>query len=388
MPSRTQAFQPKNTFGESEGTMPKKNQKPDRDGVQWRKDRGAFYGSWTDLSGRRRKRKLEASTLTQARTLLAAEKMRVEKARTLGYVPPGDETFSEIIPRYLKHQKARLTAQAYERTRGIVETHLREAFGPMRLANFRKMNVQHYITKRCGEVSPASVVKEMNVLKHLFGLAVEWEIVPLNPCQGIKPPRVPAGRIRYLQPTELRAVLKACPDWLRPVIALLVSTGMRRGEVLGLRWLDVDRLGNRILLPQTKNGEGRIVYLNRIACDALDSLPGGQTTDYVFSAQQGVTPEAVSMAFARACRTVGIADFRLHDLRHTAASWLRMQGADIHTVAQLLGHKDLRMAARYQHLSPAFLAEAVARLELAYQLPASAKASLTQSSEVSELQSV
>lgn len=352
--------------------------KSDRDGIQWRKDRGAFFGSWTDLSGQRRKRKLEASTLTQARTLLAAEKMRVEKARTLGYVPPGEETLSEIIPRYLKHQKVRLTPQAYERTRGIVETHLQAAFGSMRLSNIRRANVQHYITKRCGEVSPSSVVKELNVLKHLFGLAIDWEIVPINPCHGIKPPRVPAGRVRYLQPTELRAVLEACPDWLRPVIALLVATGMRRGEALGLRWLDVDRKGCRILLPQTKNGEGRIVYLNRVACDALDSLPGGRPTDLVFSAQQGVTPEAVSMAFARACRTVGIEDFRLHDLRHTAASWLRMQGADIHTVAQLLGHKDLRMAARYQHLSPAFLAEAVAKLDTAYQLTANAESGESQ----------
>ena len=69
------------------------------------------------------------------------------------------------------------------------------------------------------------------------------------------------------------------------------------------------------------------------------------------------------MAFPRACRKVGVEDFRFHDLRHTAASWLRMQGADIHTVAQLPGHKDLRMAARYQHLSPAFLGEAVNGLD-------------------------
>lgn len=369
------------------GTVPKKNSKSDRDGVQWRKDRGAFYGSWTDLSGHRRKRKLEASTLTQARTLISAEKMRVEKARTLGYVPPGNETLAEIMPRYLKHQKARITPQAYERTRGIVEGHLQQAFGSTRLANIRKMNIQHYITKRCSEVAPASVVKELNVLKHLFGLAVDWEIVPLNPCHRIKPPRVPAGRVRYLQPTELRSVLDACADWLRPVIALLVATGMRRGEVLGLRWLDVDLKGNRILLPQTKNGEGRIVYLNRIACDALDSLPDGRPIDHVFSAQQGVTPEAVSMAFARACRSVGIEDFRLHDLRHTAASWLRMQGADIHTVAQLLGHKDLRMAARYQHLSPAFLADAVAKLETAYQLTAPEDAHSGNPEEVEEAQS-
>jgi len=69
----------------------------------------------------------------------------------------------------------------------------------------------------------------------------------------------------------------------------------------------------------------------------------------------GITPGQVSVAFARLCRSQKLLDFRFHDLRHTAASWLRMRGADIHTVAQLLGHKDLRMAARYQHLSPQFL---------------------------------
>ena len=71
----------------------------------------------------------------------------------------------------------------------------------------------------------------------------------------------------------------------------------------------------------------------------------------------------MSVAFRRICRTLGIADFRFHDLRHTAASWLRMSGADIHTVAQLLGHKDLRMAARYQHLSSSFLTDSVGKLD-------------------------
>jgi integrase len=74
----------------------------------------------------------------------------------------------------------------------------------------------------------------------------------------------------------------------------------------------------------------------------------------------------VSVAFSRLCGRLKIENFRFHDLRHTAASWLRMKGADIHTVAQLLGHKDLRMAARYQHLSPTFLADAVSRLDTAF----------------------
>ncbi|MGI8733480.1 MAG: tyrosine-type recombinase/integrase [Pyrinomonadaceae bacterium] len=86
-------------------------------------------------------------------------------------------------------------------------------------------------------------------------------------------------------------------------------------------------------------------------------------TDKLFS---DITPERVSVAFRRTCRALGIADFRFHDLRHTAASWLRMSGADIHTVAQLLGHKDLRMACRYQHLSPSFLGEAVGKLDAVF----------------------
>ncbi|HEY7096966.1 MAG TPA: tyrosine-type recombinase/integrase [Terriglobales bacterium] len=99
----------------------------------------------------------------------------------------------------------------------------------------------------------------------------------------------------------------------------------------------------RLLLPKTKNNESRIVYLNHLALQALHSLPKpANPTDLVF---QNVRPEWVSVAFSRVCRLQKIDDFRFHHLRHTAASWLRMKGADIHTVAQLLGHKDLRMTA-------------------------------------------
>jgi integrase len=344
-----------------------------RDGIFTRKDRpGAFYGSWTDASGKRRKRKLEAHTLQQARTLLNAEKARVEKTVTLGYAPPSAESLEAVSKRFLKHQKARLTPAAYKREDGIMAAHLRPFFGDKTtLAAIRRADVQKYITHRSGEVSPASIVKELNVLKHLLGLAVEWELIPVNYAHGVKGPRVPAGRVRYLQPTELRAVLESCPEWLRPIAGLAVATGMRRGEILGLRWLDVDSAGGRIMLPQTKNGEGRIVYLNNLAQQALASLPREDTkpTDLVFTGES-ITPENVSLAFLRACRAVNISDFCFHDLRHTAASWMRMRGADIHTVALILGHKDLRMAARYQHLSPAFLSDAVMLLDGAFAEPA------------------
>lgn len=119
---------------------------------------------------------------------------------------------------------------------------------------------------------------------------------------------------------------------------------MRRSEILRLRWLDLDLAGGRALLPQTKNGDGRIVYLNNLAIQEIKSIqvtPDKKPIDRLFP---GLEPEWVSVAFSRVCSSVKIADFHFHDLRHTAASWMRMKGADIHTVALLLGHKDLRMA--------------------------------------------
>ena len=98
----------------------------------------------------------------------------------------------------------------------------------------------------------------------------------------------------------------------------------------------------------------------------LNSLPYGDETKQTERLFSRITPDQVTVTFRRVCARLEIVNFRFHDLRHTAASWLRMQGADIHTVAQLLGHKDLRMAARYQHLSPAFLAEAVNRLDAVF----------------------
>src|SRR5262249_17738162 len=279
--------------------------------------------------------------------------------------PPGKDTFGEVAERYLKYQKARLTPKAYDREEGILRIHL-APFNSLQLAAIRKADIQRYVTEAVAKRSSGSIRKELIVLKHLFTLAVEWEIVPANPARDVKPPKLPPGRVRYLQPTELRALLNACPEGLRQIVALAVSTGMRRGEILSLRFLDIDLTNRLIRLPQTKNGDGRIVHLNNMATMVFRSVGWTEETkpgDQIFSAW---TPGQVTMAFGRLCRSLKIADFRFHDLRHTAASWMRMAGADIHTVAELLGHKDLTTAKRYQHLSPAFLAEAVGKLDTVF----------------------
>jgi integrase len=333
-----------------------------RDGIYQRKDRPGFWISWTDAQGRRRFRKTDAQNITQAKSIRSSELLRVEQTRMLGHQPPGKETFGEISERYLKHQKARLNSKSYDREEGIVRNHLKQ-FSNLLLSSIRKVDIQRYVTEASNKRSPSSIQKELVLLKHLFSLAVEWEIIPSNPAHGLKAPKLPAGRVRYLQPTELRAVLEACPEGLKQIVALAVSTGMRRGEVMGLRYLDVDLSNRRIMLPQTKNGEGRIIYLNEMAMMVFKSVGWTEKTqpgDKVFS---NWTPDQVTVAFGRLCQKLGIENFRFHDLRHTAASWMRMRGADIHTVAQLLGHRDLRTASRYQHLSPDFLADAVGKLD-------------------------
>ncbi len=340
----------------------------DSDGIYKRKDRLGYWTHWRDAQGKRKWRKLNVRTLQQARRVREAELLRVEQAKCLGFTPPGAETFSEVAKRFLAHQKARLSNKSYEREHGIINQHLGKFFaGP--LANIRRIDIQRYITKRTGEVSMHSVQKELNVLKHLLRLSAEWEIIPASPAQGLKSPRVPAGRLRYLQPTELRSLLAACPEWLQPIVLLAVATGMRRSEILGLRRQDIDFSQRRIMLPQTKNGDGRVVYLNQLALAAIRSVPRPPDANTIGLVFRGIKPERVSVAFARVCRSQQVFDFRFHDLRHTAASWLRMKGADIHTVAQLLGHKDLRMAARYQHLSPGFMAQAVESLDQVFELP-------------------
>jgi integrase len=267
-----------------------------RDGIYQRKDRPGFWISWSDAQGRRRFRKTDAQNITQARQIRSAELLRAEHARVLGFGPPGAESFADVAARFLRHQKARLTPKAFDREKSIIEKHLKPSFNGS-LASIRRQDVQRYITARCGKASPHSIQKEVNVMKHLLRLAVEWELIPVNPAHGVKCPRVPAGRVRYLQPTELRPLIGECPEWLRPIAALAVLTGMRRGELLGLRWLDVDLSQGRLILPQTKNGDGRVVYLSDGAQAVLRSLTRGQVTSLVENLFAGITPNQVTVAF-------------------------------------------------------------------------------------------
>lgn len=330
----------------------------ERDGVYYRKDRGTWWVSYTDAAGRRQREAVAAHTRPQAVAARAALMLKAERDRVLGVKEASEITTADLLARYKRHQKARLRPTTFERLDGILET-LKAAL-PERAKDISRNIVAEYISTRSETVAPGTVQKEITVLKHALRLAVEWELLNSNPAQGAKLPKLPEGRTRYLSPSELKAALKSAPEWMRAPIALAAFTGMRRGELLGLRWTDVDLAGRRIYLRETKNGSLRVLALNELAFRVLASLPQGVPGDVVLA---GVDPQKLSVYTRRLFAGLGIGDASFHSLRHTAASWLVMQGVDLYAVGQLLGHRTPRMTQRYAHLSPQYMAGAVGKLD-------------------------
>lgn len=166
---------------------------------------------------------------------------------------------------------------------------------------------------------------------------------------------------------ERDGLLRACKASrearLYPLVVVAVSTGARQGELLGLRWRDVDLARGLAVVHETKNQERRTLPLAGVALQVLKDLARVRRldTDLVFANRRGqaVFPRA---AWEAALRRAGIEDFRFHDLRHTAASYLAMSGATLTEIAAVLGHKTLAMVKRYAHLTEQHTSSVVARM--------------------------
>jgi len=339
-----------------------------RDGLYWRKDRKAWWVSYIDASGRRvRKPAPDAENHDEAGTFRADERRQVRERASLkpGEVLACKDSFADVADKYLAHQKPRLAPKSYQREAGIVDDF--KAFFTGRLVDVTSSQVSDFVTERLGKVSKGSVRKELIALKHLFRLACgEWKLLhrAANPCLDVTAPKVHDERSQHLSPDQFRRMLAAAPESMKPIFALLTATGMRRGELLGCKWKYVD--GARILLPTSKNDEPKEIHLNGFAQKVLETIKQGGPEDVLFP---DVTPEAVSMAFHRVCALLSISDIRLHDLRHTFATWLRQGGTGLDVIASQLGHRDLRMTKRYAKIAAIQVSQAVAGLD-ALLLPA------------------
>jgi integrase len=218
----------------------------------------------------------------------------------------------------------------------------------------------------------ATVILYLAALSHVFTIAVkEWQWLDDSPMRKVSKPRKPRGRVRFLSDKERQRLLESCQASrnrsLYLVVILALSTGARRGELLSLRWPDVDLQRGTLTFHETKNGERRAVPLTGPALDLMRQHAKIRRLDttLVFPDARGTQPRDIRQAWELAAKRAGIADFHFHDLRHSCASYLAMNGASLMEIAEILGHKTLAMVKRYAHLSESHTRSVLARMNQA-----------------------
>jgi integrase len=251
-------------------------------------------------------------------------------------------------------------------------------------------------------MKPRSINRDIQRLQSVLSRAVEWRILDKHPIAGLKPLKFDkTGRVRFLSPAEEASLRKALEnreerlreartrfnewrvergrkplperngtllDHVRPLVVLALNTGLRRGELLGLKWADVNFTGKLVTVTaaSAKSGHTRRVPLNSEAYTILSEWHAKKrkysADALVFPGRQGVRMGHIHTAWVSLVTEAGLKNFRLHDCRHHFASKLVQAGVDLYTVKELLGHSEITMTERYSHLAPDNLRAAVEKV--------------------------
>ncbi len=282
-------------------------------------------------------------------------------------------TVADLIDRYIRDVLPTKPKQQYKQTQQLtwwklkLGHHLLSDLSPALISECRD-ELLRTPTNRGGNMSPASVVRYLAALSHALSVAVnEWQWLDDSPARKVKKPKEPRGRVRFLSDDERERLLKACLESsnksLYAVVVLALSSGMRRGEILNIKWKDIDLSQGFLILHETKNGERRRVPVSGHALDTLKEYSKVRQlhTELVFPGKTG-KPAEIRKPWLLALKQADIEDFRFHDLRHSCASYLAMGGASMVEISEVLGHRTLQMAKRYSHLSDSHVSNVVASM--------------------------
>lgn len=220
--------------------------------------------------------------------------------------------------------------------------------------------------------SQGTVLRYLAALGHAFSIARdEWGWLEQSPMDKVRKPTPSRGRVRFLNEEERKNLLEACKDSVNPflymIVVIALSTGMRKSEIMNLRWTDIDFIRGRITLHETKNGERRSVPLAGLAMQLLQDRHQNHGTNSLLifpgqTGQMGQKPIDIRSAWETAVKHAKIMNFKFHDCRHSAASYLAMNGASLAEISDVLGHKTLAMVKRYAHLSEEHTSNVVERM--------------------------
>lgn len=296
----------------------------------------------------RRVRERVGSSKRLADTVLKKKEVEIAENRFLDIRKQGKIRFRNGADSYLKTYSEPNKKSA--RRDSISIRHLKAHFGNQFLDQLTPEDIEAYKANRKEKVSSATVNREIACLKHIFTKAIEWGKISRNPALKVKLFREKNRRVRYLEKEEIPRLCEACRDWLRPIVLVALNTGMRKSEILRLKWADVDFRRRIIYVLDAKTGE-REIPLNDLLFKVLLRVRKNPKSPYIFCHKNGKPYKDIRRSFELALERAEIDDFRFHDLRHTFASHLVMGGVDLKTVQELLGHKTIQMTLRYSHLS-------------------------------------
>jgi integrase len=335
--------------------------------------RGSVWWMSFTCQGRQYRKSTETEDKKLAQKILAKINGEIVEGKWFERLP--EKTFMEMMEKYKEeHVSQKRSARQYK---GYIRN-LQHFFGESSLSEITPSTISEYkMKRRKNGVGPASINRELAVLKNAFNKALkEWGWVRENPVTRVSMEKEPSGRVRYLTDEEFEKLLNACPEWLRPIVLTARHTGLRRENIMSLEWHQVDLLRRVITVERTKNGERLGIPINETLMGLFKKLSKVRYigSEYVFYHPSAKKKNAkgtfngrryyeVKTAFRKALNQAGIQNFRFHDLRHCFASALVQRGADLYEVQRLLGHKSQAMTQRYAHLAPENLRKAVLRLD-------------------------
>lgn len=329
-----------------------------------------FYLRYQDKFGKQRQYKICAfGDLSIDKIRKEAQRLRSEVV--LGGDPAGQKaevksipTYTELAAQHLAHAKT--YQRSYDTTRQYCETHLLPRFGKLRLTEIKQQDVAKWLAdKRAQGLAPATVEKMRLILGRSFELAARWGIAgsEKNPARGISRPPIDNARSRYLSVDEAKRLRQAVElsrnTQLKHIVGLLLLTGARVSELLNARWEHVDLERKLWLIPKAKT-KARHVPLSQAAIDILEQVPRFDGCPYVLP--NPVTREPfteIKHAWQHARDKAKLPGLRIHDLRHSAASFMINAGVDLFAVGRVLGHADHKSTMRYSHLANDTLLAAV-----------------------------
>jgi integrase len=270
-----------------------------------------------------------------------------------------DCRFSEFAVVYAKHLKSTRSGWKKELSR---LKNLVRYFSSKMLGDITAYDVECFKAERKRTRAGATVNRDLALLKTMYNKASHWKFFRGdNPVRGVTffPER---QKERILSQEGAQRLVKASTKSLKPVVIVALNTGMRISEILGLHWENVDFERRFIFIERSKNGRSRKVPMNSEVRKALAGLPRNGA-EFIFSKERSSGPlRSVRTAFLNALKKAKIANVRFHDLRHTFATNLVMNGVDLVTVKEILGHSEIAMTVRYSHPSDKRKMDAVERL--------------------------